>query len=498
MVDIRSWWSPLAVGLVALSAAVHLPGLVFGPSLDAAVFDVVGWRVIEGVPLYGGIWDHKPPGIYLLTAVAEAGRGFVYPWLITWMISVVATAATGLLVARLLVRAGFRHVAPAVAILLVLLSGQYLISLGGGLAEQPATVAATAAVLLAAAPTTTRRWVAAGALLAIGVLISVQAAPAALALVVLAVRGVTPLRGLAAAAAGGLAVILATVAALGVLGVLAPAIDAVFTYNAAYRLAAQDAAGALSPLPWTVLALVPLLALGAAGLLAMRRWPEARSLSLAAAAWTGGGLILLVVQGRFYAHYIVPIMVPLAVLGGVGWADLDRLRQRRRRMTPILAGAGVVLLLVATLAGVAGGLQELRIWVAANDKARAIAGVIHGITIPGQTMLVWGNQPYLYRVSERAPALRYPYLFPLTTPGYATPALIAEMRADLERDPPAVVVDAGSPDVGQPGGLPLLIYRPTATEGRELDLLDPLREFVREKYELYGVLQGWPVYRLTR
>jgi hypothetical protein len=307
-----------------------------------------------------------------------------------------------------------------------------------------------------------------------------------------------PVRRLAAAAAGGLAVILATVAVLAMLGILPPAIDAVLTYNASYRLAAEGAPSTLRALPWTTLAIVPLLALGAAGLLAMRRWPEARSLSLASAAWTGTGLILLVVQGRFYAHYIVPIMVPVAVLAGVGWADLHRLRQRRRRMRSTLVAAGVVLLLVATLAGVAGGLQELRTWAAANDKARAIAGVIRGITTPGQAMLVWGNQPYLYRASERAPALRYPYLFPLTTPGYATPTLIAEMRADLERDPPAVVVDAGSPDVGQPGGLPLLIDRPTATEGRELDLLDPLREFVRENYELYGVLQGWPVYRLMK
>jgi hypothetical protein len=497
MVGSRIGWRWLAMILVISSAAVHLPGLVIGPSLDAAVFDVVGWRFVEGAPLYGGIWDHKPPGIYLLSVAAEAARGLVYPWLVTWTISVLATAATGLLLAGLLARTGLRHVALPVAILLVLLSGEYLISLGGGLAEQPATAAATAGVLLAVAPGNTPRWIGAGALLAVGVIISVQVAPAVLALTVLALRGEAPVRGLAAVAAGGLAVLLVTLAILAFTGVLEPAADAILVYNAAYRLAAEGAPPTFRALPWTVLATMPLLALAAAGMLAVRRWPEAMTLALAAAAWTVGGLILLGVQGRFYAHYVVPVMVPMALLAGIGWADLDRLRRRRPGITPMLATVAVALVLVAASAGIAGGLQELRTWGAANDRVRSIAGVIRGTTTPDETIVVWGNQPYLYRVSERAPALRYPYLFPLTTPGYTTPALIEGMRADLEREPPAVVVDAGSPGVGQPGDVPLLIDRPIATEGRELDLLDPLREFVRDNYELYGVLQGWPVYRLV-
>ena len=44
----------------------------------------------------------------------------------------------------------------------------------------------------------------------------------------------------------------------------------------------------------------------------------------------------------------------------------------------------------------------------------------------------------------------------------------------------------------------LLIDRPVATDGRNLDLLDPLRSFVAERYELWEIVQGWPVYRLKR
>ena len=59
-----------------------------------------------------------------------------------------------------------------------------------------------------------------------------------------------------------------------------------------------------------------------------------------------------------------------------------------------------------------------------------------------------------------------------------------------------MVVDAGSDSPGAPGFLPLLIPRPVLTDGRDLDLLDPLRAFVAANYELAATVEGWPVYVL--
>jgi hypothetical protein len=56
------------------------------------------------------------------------------------------------------------------------------------------------------------------------------------------------------------------------------------------------------------------------------------------------------------------------------------------------------------------------------------------------------------------------------------------------------VVDAGSAGPGQPGFLPLLIPRPVATDGRDLDLLDPLRAFVEERYVTLSTVEGWVIY----
>jgi hypothetical protein len=85
---------------------------------------------------------------------------------------------------------------------------------------------------------------------------------------------------------------------------------------------------------------------------------------------------------------------------------------------------------------------------------------------------------------------------PLTTPGYSTPAMIDQMARALADDPPSVIVDAGSDAPGLPGFLPLLIDRPVLTDGRNLDLLDPLRAFVAARYELAATVAGWPIYVL--
>ena len=111
-------------------------------------------------------------------------------------------------------------------------------------------------------------------------------------------------------------------------------------------------------------------------------------------------------------------------------------------------------------------------------------------------ILVWGNRAELYLAAERRPAIRYSFLYPLTTPGYVDSELIQQVLSDLVTDPPVLVVDAGSSQPGSPGFLPLLIDRPVAPEGREADMLRPLREFIGTNYELVAEGAGWPIYRL--
>lgn len=47
------------------------------------------------------------------------------------------------------------------------------------------------------------------------------------------------------------------------------------------------------------------------------------------------------------------------------------------------------------------------------------------------------------------------------------------------------------------GALGLTVaYRPVVREGRELDILDPLRAIIRDHHELAATPAGWPIYLL--
>ena len=487
----------LFIGSVGLTALVSLPGLVAGPSLDAAVFGVVGWRLSQGATLYAGIWDHKPPGAYVLPTLIELLPGRPDPWVVTWIAWAVAWGLVAVACGRLAARMGGARLALPIALLTAAAGGQYLLSLGGGLTEPLATLAAVAALLVVLRSDSWPAWGGAGAVLAFGALVSIQVAPAALALLVLAL--IPARRGaagrLAVAALGGASIVAAALAAVLIGSGFTAVRDALLTYNAAYRSAAGGAA-AYSVVPWAVLALLAYLALAAVGILALRRTRAPRALPLAALAWLAAGLLMVVAQGRFYAHYVIPLLVPFAILGAVGLADVSERALHLPAARRLALTAGVVLLAISVLAGVAGGAQEYRTWSAANDRARAVAAAAHDLAPAGESMLVWGDRPYLYRLADRSPAIRYPYLLPLTTPGYATPELIASLRDQLEADPPAIVVDAGSAAVGESGAPPLLLDRPTASEGRDLDLLEPLRQFVADHYRLAAIVDGWPVYAL--
>jgi len=232
--------------------------------------------------------------------------------------------------------------------------------------------------------------------------------------------------------------------------------------------------------------------LGAAS--GVRAAQPSRAVVVALLAWIGASLVLFMVQGRLFAHYAIPLAVPLGVLAGVG---LQRVAESLRRAAASGARAVVVLPLLVTLvvSAAAGVLSASMEFATVSERSGRMEAVAERIEhLPGASLLVWGNEPRLYDLSGRTPATRYAYLYPLTTPGYSTAAMVDDLLSAWTADPPAVVVDAGSSAPGRPGFLPLLIDRPILTDGRDLDLLDPLRAFVRERYVLIDTVAGWPIY----
>ena len=129
--------------LILLAAALLAPGLIVGPSLDAAVFSHIGGGILDGVAPYAGSWDHKPPGIYLASAGIQAALGWLGPWTADWLLSVAASVGIGLAVARVLERLEVTGWPRALAACgATILASQYLMALGGGLTEPLATLLA--------------------------------------------------------------------------------------------------------------------------------------------------------------------------------------------------------------------------------------------------------------------------------------------------------------------------------------------------------------------
>lgn len=494
------------IPLLALFAGAMLaPGLLVGPSLDAAVFSDVGGRLLHGVVPYLGAWDHKPPGIYLVDAGAQATLGWLGPWTAEWLLSLAVAVGIGMAVSSALVGLGVTGWPRSLAAIgATIFASHYLLALGGGLTEPPATLLVAWALVLAIRPASGTRIAAIGLLVGLSALISVQLLPGGLT--VLAVALVQRPAELRLRAGGLLAIgFAAPLVAVGIwllaIGAIPAALNAVLTYSVAYRSSGSEygATLATSVGAWTTLLSLFLVApalLGAASVATLP--PPRRTAVLALLLWVVVTLLFFVFQGRFYAHYGIALAAPLGILAGLG---LRRVGESLRRTSRTGSRVVIVLPLLATLlasvvAGVVSAALQLALVADENVRLQAVSQTLRDL--PAGRLLVWGNEPRLYTLANRAPATRYSYLYPLTTPNYSTREQINEVVRALADHPPAIVVDVGSAAPGQPGFLPLLIDRPVATDGRDLDLLDPLRGFVAAHYQLVSTVSGWPIYVLRR
>lgn len=491
-------WAGGVLALAVLGGLFLAPGLAVGPSLDASIFSTVGWRLAEGDALYAEVWDHKPPGAYLVSMVAHLlSRDPATAWAIVWGTSLATIVGAALVIARLLARQDAGPLATwAAAALVTIGAGAYLLSLGGGMSETLALLPLAGALAASAAG----RWLLAGSLVMVACAVSLQSLPIGGAVAVLAMagdRGVLVRRAVSATL-GMSGVAAVTAIALWLNGGLPFVGDALLAYSAAYRgVTARDGgASTWALVPWTVLVLLPLLVGCGIAAIERRRLANPR-LATACVAWVLLGVALIFVQGRFYAHYATPLVLPMAVLAGLGVDVLFRAPRARYRAS----GVGVVMsasAVLSLLVGAAGAAEEQAPIRASNERAVAAASVLRAATAGEASLFVWGNDARVYELADRRPASRYVYLYPLLTPGYATPERIRRVEEELAAAPPEAVIDTGSLEPGAPGLPPLLVERPLATDGRDLDLLQPLRQLVMAGYVEADAASGWPIYLLAR
>lgn len=484
---------------ILVAVTLLLPGALSGPYIDAAIFSDIGTVLRRGGVLYVDGWDQKPPGIYVLDALCQAVMPFVSPWLAVWVASCVFTVATLFLIGVVLRADGVgRRIGLALCAAAVGLTIP-LVAQGGGFAEVPALAFAMAAVVAVHQRRAgTGHVLLAGALAGWACMVNLQAASAALAVLYLALQGRSGLDRLRAAVAYvlGLAIVGGSVLLwLWGTGAIQAAVDAVVTYNGVYVQINRQNAG-LWTINQTVLSVgclaclfIPafMSSIGRGGVTS----PKSR-LTTSAWIWLVAFAVLTASQGRVSPHYFLLAVPPLTILGGPLFDRAVQTRSLRhpQRALVIALGGLAVTAIVASLA-----MLHYSTRVPYRDQVGPTSAWIRANTSPNASIFVWGNQPYVYELSDRRPASMYIFMLPLTTPGYSTAQQVAALIAHLEADPPQAIIDAGSSAPGDPGWLPLLIPRSVPkVDGRELDILDPLRAFVRDHYHLADIIAGWPVY----
>ena len=414
---------------------------------DISTYAVIGREMLEGRPLYGDLWDHKPPGIHLIFAGATAVVGPGVPAVL--VVNIVCSLA---LLAGFIV--GGRRLAGTPG---AVFAGIIWLTVGGDLglqanqpnAELPVNVLVTWALVLSFGRSDERPppplWVL-GAMAGAAIAIKPVAAPIFAGIILVNLvdtlrrRGLGPastdlLRWITAAMVIPASLIGWSVARVGA----APVWDALVVYNSAYgsgnlvtNLFGFTRMG--EHLPGTSVAWIMLL-VGSSipGLISLPRAQRGRILAVLA-----GALIAAAAPGRFYPHYYQLILPPLCLAAATGLATGWRRPVARR------AAAAVV---VAVL--VAGQLWNHRLppgewssrkygdeFIDERNLARALSTRLE----PGDELWVLAPYPGLYLQTGTIPVSGVIYDYPLMRRSPIWKKLSDGVLTELKADPPELLV----------------------------------------------------------
>jgi 4-amino-4-deoxy-L-arabinose transferase-like glycosyltransferase len=445
----------LWLGLTGLTVLTRLPALLYPRAIDdEAVYGVVAWVMLEGGLPYRDAIERKPPLLFAVYWAVFALFG-ACNWLALHLVAVawVLLTMVGLFVltADLAGRRAGALAAAAYALVQPWATAKNLAFNGEVLMNLP-LVWAYALIL----PRDRPRFapLAAGVLLATAFLLKQPAAIAAvpLGLYLLGAPlwrrevGCGRAIGQAAALTFGFAAVLGgAMAILWRYGLLAEAWYWTMTDHSVPHVFWQHG---LEHSALFVLVALPLL-LPIVAWQGLREAWRGRDVELwTLLGWLGVSVIGAAAGGRFYPHYYIQILPPLAVLAGVAYARAaDGVTAPRPRwVSPRFAAIWLTIAAVGSLA-----VQTIQLLA---DRTPSAAG--RYVATQARTtdrLFVWGQQTPMYLDAGLLPASRYIATYPLTgyifggpVPGVSTrdrivPGAWANLAADLRRHPPRFIID---------------------------------------------------------
>lgn len=184
-------------------------------------------------------------------------------------------------------------------------------------------------------------------------------------------------------------------------------------------------------------------------------WSGRRAERIALVGLLAASIIGAAAGARFYFHYYIQLIPPLALLAAPFYADLWT--GRRRPANWLLRPAVSCAWLALTVVGF-----SVSHWLGlAGQRATSETGqYLREHSAPNDTIFVWGQAPRIYLEARRRPASRYVVTFPLTgyvfgwsaqsiaridTRQWIVPGAWSALENDFATHPPVYVVDVQVP-----------------------------------------------------
>lgn len=502
--------------------------LLYGHGRDQGIYSVVARTVLEGGMPYRDAWDFKPPGIFVVFALARAIFGSS-DWTIR-VLEVIGLGLTGLGLVELTRRHwNDARVGMLAAVIMTLIHAQLEFwhtaqpeSFGGMLT--------IAALLFAPRPdkeTTPRDWFVSGVLFGIaGLLKPPLAGGALIPLLVYAWTNLragdpppswrTTLRGLVRptllVAAGGATPIILCLAWFAARGALGDLYRVLFVFTPHYtKLGWKDATITgmtyYSFTEWlqqygSVPTVGLLLALG------FGFSSKEKPLAVLAIGVVAMHLVGVTMQGKFFPYHYGATWPVTALLAAYGYHQLYQRATSRKSKFAYFAFVIVVVFCrtaakdvpesylkrtVRRIKLIAGGLRDQRtrdelasIADVSCMRNRAVANLLREKVPADRPIFVWGFEPQIYDMSGRKSASRYIYDVPQRVEWAKEEHRVVLMN-DLQKTPPAAIV------VERHDVFPHVTGNGFGSADSLKDFT-PLQTLIKEKYTLITTIEDMDVF----
>ena len=183
----------------------------------------------------------------------------------------------------------------------------------------------------------------------------------------------------------------------------------------------------------------------------LARWSRLEPEHRVVAAWLPIAFVGSIAGGHISWHYFIQVMGPMALLAAFS-VDRALHTQWKRRVAAI----GIAVIAIPSLAWGAYDVAADPLTYDFSPQVpqhAAVAAYIRAHTSAGDRVFVWGDWPALYVESDRLMASRFPGFLRGFARGSGlppnnwdtTPDVWPALQADLEQNPPVLIVDTAAP-----------------------------------------------------